>query len=98
MADLQILVVEDESIVAKGIQNMLETLGYGVPAVAASGEEAAGAGLGPEAFKPVTEKLGLLVEQNKKGLESNATMLTALETIDKRLKRIYMGFSSMYRR
>jgi len=38
------------------------------------------------------------VEQNKKSLETNQTMITALETLDKRLKRLYLGFASMYRR
>lgn len=64
----------------------------------ASSEEAAGAGITPEAMKPLADKLGEMVEQNKKALEADHTMLTALETIDKRLKRIYMGFASMYRR
>jgi PAS domain S-box-containing protein len=36
----QILVVEDESIVARSIANELQSMGYGVPAVASSGEEA----------------------------------------------------------
>ena len=40
MSNAQILVVEDEYIVAKDIQNSLEKLGYTVPAIAASGEEA----------------------------------------------------------
>ncbi|MCK4417132.1 MAG: response regulator [Candidatus Latescibacteria bacterium] len=40
MAEVQILVVEDEGIVAKDIQNTLEKLGYAVPAVAYSGGEA----------------------------------------------------------
>jgi PAS domain S-box-containing protein len=40
MANAQILVVEDESIIAKGIQNELTSLGYAVPALAVSGEEA----------------------------------------------------------
>ncbi|MFW6122015.1 MAG: PAS domain S-box protein [Petrotogales bacterium] len=36
----QILVVEDELVVAKDIQNRLESLGYSVPAMVSSGEEA----------------------------------------------------------
>ncbi len=40
MATAEILVVEDESIVAKDIQNTLEKLGYAVSAVVYSGEEA----------------------------------------------------------
>lgn len=40
MASAQIMVVEDESIIAEDIQAMLETLGYTVPAIAFSGEEA----------------------------------------------------------
>ncbi len=64
----------------------------------ASAEESGGASIGPEVMKPVTDKLGEMLEQNKKSLEADQTMLTSLETIDKRLKRIYMGFASMYRR
>ena len=40
MAKLKILVVEDESIVAKDIQNSLKKLGYIVPTIVASGEKA----------------------------------------------------------
>ena len=40
MANAQVLVVEDEGIVAKDIQNTLKKLGYAVPAIASSGEEA----------------------------------------------------------
>lgn len=40
MASAQIMVVEDESIIAEDIQAMLESLGYRVPAIALSGEEA----------------------------------------------------------
>ncbi len=40
MAKTSVLVVEDESIVAKDIQNSLKKLGYAVPAVVNSGEDA----------------------------------------------------------
>ncbi len=40
MAYAQILVVEDEGIIAKSIQHDLKGMGYTVPAVASSGEEA----------------------------------------------------------
>ena len=40
MAPAQILVVEDENIIALDIQNRLKTLGYSVPTIASSGEEA----------------------------------------------------------
>lgn len=39
MAKAQILVVEDEGIIAQDIQNTLKKLGYAVPAIAYSGKE-----------------------------------------------------------
>ena len=40
MAPARILIVEDEAIVAIDIQKTVQTLGYDVPAIAFSGEEA----------------------------------------------------------
>ena len=40
MTKAKILVVEDESIVAMDVQNILNGLGYAVPAIVSSGEEA----------------------------------------------------------
>lgn len=40
MVEVRILVVEDEGIIAKDIQNQLKKMGYIVPAIAFSGEEA----------------------------------------------------------
>ncbi|MDA0524192.1 response regulator [Methanococcoides alaskense] len=40
MSQTKILIVEDEKIVALGIKKMLKNLGYLVPSIASSGEEA----------------------------------------------------------
>ncbi|NLE30385.1 MAG: response regulator [Phycisphaerae bacterium] len=40
MKEAQILVVEDENIVAKDVENRLKNMGYKVPAIAATGEDA----------------------------------------------------------
>jgi CheY-like chemotaxis protein len=40
MVNTRLLVVEDESIVARDIQNRLRNLGYDVPAVVAYGDRA----------------------------------------------------------
>lgn len=40
MNPIQILIVEDEQLVADDLRETLEYLGYGVPALVASGEEA----------------------------------------------------------
>jgi DNA repair ATPase RecN len=61
-------------------------------------EERSSSGVTAEAFKPLADRLTEMVEQNKMSLEANQTMITAMETIDKRLKRLYMGFANMYRR
>jgi len=76
------------------IDKLVDTMGEFMELLKAASEEEVGAG--PEAFKPVVDRLSELVEQNKKSFEANQTMLTSLDTIDKRLKRLYLGFSSMY--
>lgn len=40
MEEIKILVVEDESIIALNIKKKLKSLGYAVPAIASTGEEA----------------------------------------------------------
>jgi two-component system cell cycle sensor histidine kinase/response regulator CckA len=40
MANAQVLIVEDEGVIAKDIQNTLRNLGFAVPVIAFSGEEA----------------------------------------------------------
>lgn len=65
----------------------------------ASAEEAPGspgAGIGAESAQTLIEKIGELVDQNKRNVETNQAILTSLDTIDKRLKRIYLQSSGRY--
>lgn len=62
----------------------------------ASSEEEAGAS--PEAMKPLLEKLTEMVEQNKKGFETDQAVLTTLGIIEKRLKRLYLQLAGSLRR
>ncbi|RLJ07647.1 MAG: hypothetical protein DRP12_01845 [Candidatus Aenigmatarchaeota archaeon] len=54
-----------------------------------SAQEEMVAGLGTKAMEPVIKKLEELLDQNKKSLEAQQAMLTALDTLDKRIKRLY---------
>jgi methyl-accepting chemotaxis protein len=78
------------------VDKLLETMGEFMDLLRLASEEEERGGAGPETFKPMVDKMTEMVEQNKKSLEASQTMLTALETIDKRLKRLYMGFANMY--
>lgn len=73
MSKINILVVEDESIVAKDIQNSLKKLGYNVPAVVASGEAAVDAA---EEFKPELVLMDIMLQGDISGIEA-ATQIKA---------------------
>lgn len=79
------------------IDRLMTTMNDFMELLKAASEEESG-GMGPEAMKPLVDKMTELVDQNKQSVEANQTMLTSLDTIDKRLKRLYTGFASMYRR
>ena len=68
MQKTNILVVEDENIVAKDIQTSLERLGYDVPAVVASGEEAIKKA---EETNPDAVLMDIRLEGDMEGTESN---------------------------
>ncbi|MBU7019247.1 MAG: PAS domain S-box protein [Theionarchaea archaeon] len=63
----KILVVEDESIVAWELQNRLQNLGYSVPAVALSGEEAISK---TEAHHPDLVLMDVVLEGEMDGIET----------------------------
>ena len=78
------------------IDKLLDTMNEFMDLLRLASEEEDRGGIGPEAFKPMVDKMTEMVEQNKKSLEANHTMVAAMETIDKRMKRLYMGFANMY--
>jgi methyl-accepting chemotaxis protein len=89
--------LRDELNVIPGkMDKLIGTMNEFMDLMRLAAEEEERASSGPEAFKPMIDKMGEMVEQGKKSLEANQTMLAALETIDKRIKRLYMGFTSAY--
>ncbi len=42
-------------------------------------------------MSPLVDKIGELVDQNKKAVEANQSVLSSLSSIDNRLKRLYLG-------
>ena len=71
MAKLRILVVEDESIVAKDIQNSLKKLGYTVPTIISSGEKAVEE---VEQSKPDIVLMDIMLKGDVNGIEAANTI------------------------
>ena len=69
----RILIVEDEKIVAMDVRNMLENLGYSVPAIAASGEEALEK---IEETKPDLVLMDIMLENSMDGVEATHEIRT----------------------
>jgi PAS domain S-box-containing protein len=67
MSNAQILVVEDEGVVAKCIQNDLQSMGYSVPEVASSGEEAVQQA---EGTRPDLVLMDVVLKGNMDGIEA----------------------------
>lgn len=76
MSKINILVVEDESIVAKDIQNSLKKLGYNVPAVVASGEAAVDAA---GEHKPDLVLMDIMLQGDISGIEAANQIKTQLD-------------------
>jgi two-component system, LytTR family, response regulator LytT len=67
MGKVKVVVVEDESIVAKDIQNSLKNMGYGVPAVVSSGEKAIEA---VHKFRPDLVLMDIMLKGEMSGIEA----------------------------
>jgi predicted transcriptional regulator len=62
-----------------------------------SAEEDEVSNISKEVMEPLVGKMSELVEQNRKGFETNQAVLTTLGVIEKRLKRLNMPISPMVR-
>jgi len=79
------------------IDQLLSEIGEFMKLLRASSEEEGGTS--SESMKPLLDKLTELVDNNKKGFETNQAVLTTLGIIDKRLKRLYLqSGTASYRR
>ncbi len=67
MGSIKVLVVEDENIVALEIKSRLKKLGYIVPSVASTGEEAINKA---EAFSPDLVLMDIMLKGNMDGIEA----------------------------
>jgi len=68
------------------IDQLVENLNQLIDFIKATAEEEA-AGVTTEAVKPIAEKLDRLIEQNKKMSEINESLLSVLDTLEKRLRK-----------
>jgi predicted transcriptional regulator len=80
------------------IDELLGNMGEFIDLLKASATEETVSEVSKDVMKPLTEKITEMVEQNKKILEANQASLANLGMIDKRLKRLYLQFASLYKR
>ena len=80
------------------IDDLLGSMKEFMELLKASATEETVSEISKDVMEPITEKLGELVEQNKKAYEADQAVITNLGLIDKRLKRIYLQFAGGARR
>ncbi|MDG6244671.1 MAG: response regulator [Methanolobus sp.] len=76
MEKIKVLVVEDENIVALEIKSRLKKLGYVVPSVASTGEEAINKA---EAFSPDIILMDIMLKGNMDGIEASRQILERMD-------------------
>ena len=86
------------SKIPQKVDQLLVSMGEFMEILKTSAAEDTVSDISKESMKPLVEKIGELVEQNKKSVEVTQAALSSLGIIDKRLKRIYLQFANMYRR
>lgn len=76
------------------IDNLVSSMGEFIELLKVSATEETVAGMSKEVMTPLVEKMGEMVEQNKKSLQTNQSVLNSLGMIDNRLKRLYLQSST----
>jgi len=77
------------SIIANKVDQLVAKMNQFMDLLHASAAEDTMTDISKDLMTPVVAKIDELVSQNKKNLEINQAVLTNLEMIDKRLKRLY---------
>lgn len=80
------------------IDELLDNMGEFIDLLKASATEETVSEVSKDVMKPLVEKMTEMIEQNKKILETDQASLASLGVIDKRLKRLYLQFASLYKR
>ena len=80
------------------IDELLDSMGEFIDLLKASATEETVSEVSKDVMKPLVGKMTEMVDQNKKMLETNEASLASLGVIDKRLKRLYLQFASLYKR
>ncbi len=80
------------------IDELLDNMGEFIDLLKASATEETVSEVSKDVMKPLVEKMTEMVDQNKKILEADQASLVSLGVIDKRLKRLYLQFASIYKR
>ncbi len=91
----QILVVEDERIVAEDIKMRLQKLGYAVPGVAFSGEEAVKKA---ESMQPDLVLMDIVLEKKMSGIEAASIISSRFNIPTRVLKNSRGGKPKSYAR
>jgi hypothetical protein len=80
------------------VDQLLGSMGEFMELLKASATEETVSEISKDVMEPVVSKLQELIAQNKSSIEASQATATSLDTIDKRIKRMYMQLASMYKR
>jgi hypothetical protein len=72
------------------MDELIKTMNEFINILKLSAEEETAGGMPEQSLKPLAESMNKMVDYNKKVVDMNQSVLTALESIDSRLRRLYV--------